>query len=120
MTPKEKKLLYSSLDGPLPRRKSKPKPDLLAHFEPYLALRAAVLSGKMKPMEEKGFFITPADAQEIGTKFPARMAVDRIRGAIRAAGLQADMHVHKYETDSPGVWWIGVRYEPPRVKGSRD
>lgn len=116
MTPKEKKLLYSSLDGPLPRRKSKPKPDPLADFEPYLALRAAVLSGKMKPMEEKGFMLRPTDAQQLGLKFPERTAVDRLRAAIRAAGLQSDMHAHKYETDSPGVWWIGVRYEPPRTK----
>ena len=116
-------VLIRSSDGPLPQRKRKPKPDPLIDFEPYLALRAAVLNGKFRPMEEKGIFVRPQDAAKLGLRWPWRVVADRLRHAIKAAGLDGDFHVIKYETDTPGVWFVKVRYEPPMVKakgGSRD
>lgn len=123
-------LLWSSKTGPAPARKGRPRANPIETFEPYLALRAYVLSGKMKPMEEVGLFIRPADVEKMQNLYngrgraagrpllyPARVIADQLRRALRAAHLESDYTVVKYETDTPGVWFVKVRYEPPRTKG---
>jgi len=49
---------------------------------------------------------------------PWRAAVDSLRRYVKSMGLETDYTVSKYETDTPGVWAIRVRYEPPIVKGA--
>jgi hypothetical protein len=99
--------------GPAPRRKSKPKPNVFDRIDAFLQLKAFISSGKAKPQEQAGITLDQYDGRKLGLKFPARAAADSLRRFVRSLGLEADYHVLKYETNEPGVWWIGVTYEPP-------
>lgn len=113
--------LWKSTDAPAPKRKSKPKPNVLDTREEYLKVKAIVLGGKMKPFEEVGLYFDATDVKNLQLKFPWRAAAESLRRAIKDAGLSSDYRVQKYETTTPGVWIVRVTYEPPTVasRGSR-
>lgn len=99
--------------GEAPKRKSKPKPNPLDREDAYLRLKASIANGKMKPLEVTGIMIDQKDGARLGLKFPARTATDQLRRFVKALGLEAEYHIVKYETDTPGLWAVTVTYEPP-------
>lgn len=102
--------------GKAPKRKSKPKPNPLERMDDYVKLRALIANGKMKPQEIAGLIIDASDGMKLHLKYPARTATDQLRRFIKELGLEADYHVLKYETDTPGTWAVTVLYEPPAGK----
>jgi len=103
--------------GKVPERKKKEILSKLEQVEDYLALRQAVLGGRMKPMQEACILFGPEDAKRLNYKYPARVASDGLKRMLRSAGLNVDYSVVKYETDTPGIWCVKVRYEPPIATG---
>jgi hypothetical protein len=107
-------------DDQIPKRKSKPKDNPWDRHADFVALKAAVSNGRMKPLERLGMAVEEyGDGKKMGQKFPARSATDSLRRFIRSLNLQADYHVEKYETNTPGVWMVTVTYEPPIAAGKK-
>lgn len=102
-----------------PPRKRKQVANALESIEEYMQLRAAVLSGRMRPMQSAVVTMGPEEIKKLNYKFPWRAAVDSMRRLIKASGLEADYVVRKYETSTPGVWAVQVTYDPPRVKSEQ-
>jgi hypothetical protein len=109
------------LDTGIPRRKRKPKETPLEGYEPYQKLRLMVMNGKMKPFQEVGILLDQSDAKQLDMKWPWRTVADRLRRTVRELGQESEYQIVKYETDTPGVWFVKVRYEPPvtAAKGER-
>lgn len=107
--------LWKSGEGPEPKRKSKPKPNVLDRYDEFLKLKSFILSGKAKPFESAGLYFDQADAHKLGLKFPWRAAAEALRRIIKDANLQSDYEVVKFETNQPGVWFVRVTYEPPNA-----
>lgn len=101
---------------PAPPRKRKQVSNALENLEEYMQLRAAVLGGRMRPMQSAIITVGQDEAKRLDYKFPWRAIVDNMRRLIRASGLEADYVVRKYETATPGIWAVQVTYDPPRVK----
>lgn len=99
-----------------PLRKAKPKPNPLDKLDAYTQLKALISHGKIRPSEEYGITIDPADATRLGLKYPARTAADGLRRFVRDLGLSSDYQVVKYETRDPGVWYVCVRNTTPLTK----
>ena len=98
---------------PVPRRKRKDVSSALDQHEEYLALRGAILGGRMRPQQAAILKVGPDDIKKIGFKWPWRAIVDNLRRLIKSMNLESDFEVKKYETDTPGVWAVVVTYTPP-------
>jgi hypothetical protein len=106
--------IFSSKEQPVPRRKSKPKPNPWDRDADFTALKAAIANGKMKPQEQVWMYIDAyGTAKKYGLKFPARTAADSMRRFIKSLGLESDYYAEKYETNQPGQWILAVTYDPP-------
>lgn len=113
------KFWKSSDPSPAPQRKRKNITSELDKHEEYQKLRAVILSGRMRQGEQAGIYLGPDDAVALGYKWPWRTATDSIRRLVKSMGLEADYTVVKYETATPGVWFIRVTYNPPMVKSAQ-
>jgi hypothetical protein len=106
--------IFSSKEQPVPRRKSKPKPNPWDRDADFTALKSAISSGRMKPLEQVWIYVDNAAMQKkMGLKFPARTATDSMRRFIRSLGLESDYYVRKDETNTPGQTMVVVTYAPP-------
>lgn len=110
------KLVTNPSEIPSPKHKTKSTP--LDDHEPYLQLRHMILEGRLKPLQQVGIFFGPDDQKKLDMKWPWRTAADRLRKFVREIGAQADYQIKKYETDTPGLWFVRVTYDPPRVTGN--
>jgi hypothetical protein len=109
--------IYSSKEHPVPRRKSKPKPNPWENDADFMALKAAIANGKMKPQEQLWMYIDePAAQKKMGLKFPARTANDTMNRFIKSLGLASDYYSEKYGTNIPGQMILAITYDPPRSK----
>lgn len=109
---------WMNTQAPAPTRKRKQITNALEEHAEYSQLKAVITHGRMKPFQEAYITMGPDDASKVGYKWPWRSAVDSLRRYVKSMGLQTDYTVTKYETDTPGVWAVRVRYEPPMVKGA--
>jgi hypothetical protein len=100
------------LEGNIPQRKRKPRETPLDHFEPYTKLKAIILNGKMEPNQQIGILFEPSDCRTLGMKAPWRTMADRLRKLLEETGLSKDYDVIKYETQTPGWWFVRVTYTP--------
>jgi hypothetical protein len=100
------------LNGPSPKRKGKPKPNVLDKHEDYVTIKNLIMQGKMLPYQQIGLFFGPDDCRMLGLKWPWRTAADRLRRLIRVLRLDGEYRVAKYETDTPGVWFVRVTRQP--------
>lgn len=98
--------------GP-PKRKARPKPNPLDKLEVYIQLKTLISHNKIRPSEEYGITIDPADSKKLGLKYPARTAADGLRRFVRELGLQSEYQIVKYETRDPGTWYVCVRNVTP-------
>jgi|SRR5579871_5072410 len=105
--------LFTPKMGEVPRRKGKPKASPLDRVDSFMSLKATIANGVMKPQETYGIYVSEEDGKKFGLKFPARTIADSLRRFIRDHGLERDYHVVKYETRTPGEWFVSVTYEPP-------
>lgn len=110
---------WTSENGPPPARKRKQVTSELDKHEEYLKLKAMLFSGRMRPNEMAGIYMGPDDAKKLGYKWPWRTATDSLRRLVRSMHLEADYEVTKYETDQSGVWFVGIKYNPPLVKSAQ-
>jgi len=101
--------------GPPPRRKGKPKPNVLDKHEAYVTIKNLIMQGKMTPYQQIGLFFGPDDCVSLGLKWPWRTAADRLRRLIRTLRLESEYRIAKYETDTPGVWFVRVTRQPLEV-----
>jgi hypothetical protein len=107
----------TSADRPAPPRKRKQVSNALEELEEYLQLKAAILHGRMRPMQAAVLTMGPEEVKKLEYKFPWRAAVDSLRRMLRTNGLEADYVVRKYQHPSQeGTWVVTVTYDPPRVK----
>lgn len=104
-----------TLTSDIPRAKRKRKVTPLDKHEAYLQLRHMILEGRMKPYQQIGLFLGPEDQKSLDMKWPWRTAADRLRALVREIGAEADYHIKKFETDTPGVWFVRVTYNPPEA-----
>jgi hypothetical protein len=104
------------IEGTPPRRKRKPKSTPLDSYEPYLKLRSLILNGKMRPFQQVGILFDREDSDKLEMKWPWRTVAERIRNLVKELGLESDYKIVKYETDTPGVWFVRVDYVPPVSK----
>lgn len=109
---------WMSSQAPPPVRKRKQITNALEEHTEYAQLKGVITHGRMRRNEEAYITMGPSDADQLGYKWPWRAAVDSLRRYVKSMGLETDYVVSKYETDTPGVWAIRVRYEPPMVKGA--
>lgn len=109
---------WRSSEAPAPPRKRKQITNALEEHAEYSQIKAVITHGRMRQNEEAYITMGPSDAEKLGYKWPWRAAVDSLRRYVKSMGLEADYVVSKYETDTPGVWAIRVRYEPPIVQGA--
>jgi hypothetical protein len=107
---------WMSTEGPAPVRKRKQITNALEEHAEYSQLKAVITHGRMRQNQEAYITMGTTDAQKLGYKWPWRAAVDSLRRYVKSMGLETDYTISKYETDTPGVWAIRVRYEPPMVK----
>src|ERR1700757_4885899 len=106
--------IYSSKEQPVPKRKSKPKPNPWDRDADFTAIKAAIANGKLKPNEQVWMYIDEYGAsKKMSLKFPARTAADSMRRFIKSLGLESDYYAEKYETNTPGQWILAVTYAPP-------
>lgn len=110
------KFWKSSDPTPAPARKRKNIVSELDKHEEYQKLRQYVLAGKMRQGEQAGIFLGPDDVKSLGYKWPERTVTDSLRKLIKSMGLEADYTVVKYMTDTDGIWFVKVTYNPPFVK----
>lgn len=96
----------TTAERPAPQRKRKQVVNALEEHQEYLQLRAAVLSGRMKPYQSAIIKMGPTDAKALDYKFPWRAAVDSMRRLLKSMNLEADYEVRKYETADPGIWAV--------------
>lgn len=99
--------------GNPPPRKRKDVSNALETFNEYLQMKAWISSGRAKPMETGSLLMGPEEQKKLDYKFPWRAASDSLKRFIKGLGLEADYHVKKYMTDTPGIWAVSVTYEPP-------
>lgn len=64
-------------------------------------------------------FFGPQDIRDLGLKWPWRTAADRLRRLVRDVGKEAEYQVVKYETDTPGVWFVRVTYRPQETAAKK-
>jgi hypothetical protein len=95
--------------GKPPKRKGKPKPNLIDNMDAFLQLKSIILNDKMNPHQELALFFGPQEVKELNQKFPWRVAVDRLRRLIKSVGLESEYRIRKYETDTRGVWAVLVQ-----------
>ncbi len=103
------------IEGNIPTRKRKPKETPLDDFEPYTKLRAIMLNRKMAPQQQLGILLDKNDCKVLHMKAPWRTIADRLRKLLSDAGLEKDYEVIRYETSSPGQWFVRVTYSPGRA-----
>lgn len=104
---------WMSDSKPAPQRKRKNVVSALESYEEYLKLKHVVLSGRMKQMQSAIITLGPDDCKRLGYKWPWRTAADSLRRLVKSMGLERDYVIHKYESDTPGVWCVMVTYDPP-------
>src|SRR4051812_776590 len=104
----------------IPRRKRKVRRTPFDKFEPFRQLTALMLSGELRPGQQVGIVIDENDAKTLDMKEPWRIAVLRLKRLLRDAGLEDDYHVVKFETDTPGKWFVKVTHaeQARRLRGN--
>jgi hypothetical protein len=107
---------WLSSEKPAPERKRKQITSALEKHEEYLKMRAAILSGRMRPMQSAIITVGPDDAKRLGHKWPWRSITDGLRRLIKSMNLESEFTVRKFETANSGIWAVQVTYEPPMVK----
>ncbi len=105
--------IHKPIDGQPPRRKSKPKQNVLDRDQAFLNLKALISNAKFKPQEAYGLYVNPEDGKRLGLKNPSRTIAESLRRFIKDNGLERDYTVVQYETRTPGQWFVQVSYEPP-------
>lgn len=99
--------------GAPPTWKSKPKTSPLDADVEYQKMCNVITNNTLKPMQYAGVFIDQAvDGKRFGVKNPARMVRDHLRRFLKGLKLEADYQVICRQTNQPGVWSVGVLYEP--------
>lgn len=105
--------------GETPQWAGKPKTSPLDSDAEFMKLRAKILSGTMKPMEQAGLFVDPSDGKRLKTKHPARLVRDHLRRTLKETNLEADFVLTCRQTAEPGVWGVWVTYEPRDAMASK-
>lgn len=111
----------------IPKRKHRDRKARISLNPDVAGLLAYVLHGKLRPQEAVALLLSKKDTLSSGYKYPWRAASDYIKKQIKAAGLEADYRVAKFEAET-GDWVVRVSHEPvittapptPRVLGQKN